>query len=246
MSRKTEKEPVKSRHIKYLLYEDNPQHMLALDQIQADHFAYIGIRHHIKDLDGVDVVEDSGKPHFHVYQEFDNPVFPAACAKRYHLFDDSGKPSTQFCRTVSGRFDNALCYLTHLNAPEKEFYNDDDLFGWSILLRRYQTAALAYTEKNIDIRTALYAMLDWVSCDMSEKVITSADLIKWLITTPYLRYRNERLFLQAVAEHNQKIWALQARERLEDYSRGQIELNRRASGFDFDLSDTFGIGDFEK
>lgn len=89
-------------------------------------------------------------------------------------------------------------------------------------------------------------MLDWIQCDMSEKVITSADIIKWLICTPYLKYRNERLFLSAVAEHNQKIWALQACERLEDYSRGQIELNRRASGFDFDLSDTFGIGDFEK
>ena len=138
------KEPAKSRHIKYLLYEDNDSHMQALEKIKADNFPYIGIRHHILDIDGNEITEDSGKPHFHIYQEYENPMFPTACAKRYGLFDDSGKVSTQFCRTVSGRFDNALLYLTHLNAPEKELYTESDLFGWSVLLRAYQTAALSF------------------------------------------------------------------------------------------------------
>lgn len=138
------KEPTKSRHIKYLLYEDNPQHVQVLENIKADNHAYIGIRHHIVDLDGNEIIEDSGKPHFHVYQAFDSPVYPAACAKRYGLLDDSGKVSTQFCRCITGRFDNALIYLTHLNSPDKELYPDSDLFGWSILLRQYQAAALAF------------------------------------------------------------------------------------------------------
>lgn len=145
MSRKTFKEPVKSRHIKYLLYEDNPQHVQVLESIKADNHAYIGIRHHIVDLDGNELTsEDSGKPHFHVYQEFDCPVYPSACAKRYGLLDDSGKPSVQFCRTVSGSWLNALVYLTHLNCPEKELYSESDLFGWSKLLRDYATAAMSF------------------------------------------------------------------------------------------------------
>lgn len=145
MSRKKAfKEPEKSRHIKYLLYEDNQQHMTVLEKIRSDDHAFIGIRHHIQDMDGQDIIDGEGKPHYHVYQEFSSPVYPAACAKRYGLLDDSGKPSVQFCRTVSGRFDNALIYLTHLNVPEKELYSESDLFGWSVLLRAYQTAALSF------------------------------------------------------------------------------------------------------
>ena len=79
------KEPAKSRHIKYLLYEDNDSHMQALEKIKADNFPYIGIRHHILDIDGNEITEDSGKPHFHIYQEYENPMFPTACAKRYGL-----------------------------------------------------------------------------------------------------------------------------------------------------------------
>lgn len=239
MSRNS-KDPVKSRHIKYLLYEDNPQHVAALDRIKEDNHAYIGIRHAIFDLDGNEITEDAGKPHFHVYQAFDSPVYPAACARRYGLLDDSGKPSVQFCRTISGNFNNALVYLTHLNAPDKELYSDQDLFGWSLLLRQYQTAALAYSDKHIDVRTALYAMNDWISSDMAGKIIQSSDIIRWLITTPYLRFRNERLFLSAIAEHNKQIWTREARQRIEDFGRGQIELNRRVSGL---TSDTFGIED---
>lgn len=107
-------------------------------------------------------------------------------------------------------------------------------------------SSTVFSTRHIDLRTALYAMLDWIQCDMAGKVISSSDVIKWLICTPYLKYRNERLFLSAIAEHNKSIWAAEARNRLQDFSRGQIELNRQASGFDFDLSDTFGIGDFEK
>ena len=231
----------KSRHIRYLLYEDNSSHMLALDQIQADKFAYIGIKHHIINLDGDEVLEGEGKPHFHVYQEFENPVSPAACAKRYGLLDDSGLPSTQFCNPVRGQFSSALLYLTHLNAPDKELYSDADLFGWSALLRKYHSAELAYTDKHIDIRTALYAMNDWISSVMAGKVIQSSDVIKWLLTTPYIKYRNERLFLSAIAEHNKQIWAREAADRIEGFSHGQIEFNRRASGFD--IPDTFGIED---
>lgn len=91
-------------------------------------------------------------------------------------------------------------------------------------------------------------MLDWVQSDMCDKVIESADIIKWIIRTPYLRYRNERLFLEAVADHNKKIWAAVAREKLDGFNRSQIELNR-AVGFDsLEVSqaefDTFNIEGF--
>lgn len=145
MSRKKAfKEPEKSRHIKYLLYEDNQQHMTVLEKIRSDDHAYIGIRHHIQDMDGQDIIDGEGKPHYHVYQEFSSPVYPAACAKRYGLLDDSGKVSTQFCRCVSGSWSNALVYLTHLNAPDKELYPDSDLFGWGLLLRKYAECALNF------------------------------------------------------------------------------------------------------
>lgn len=229
---KKESEPKKSRHIRYMLYPDNPQHVEAMERIRADNFPYIGIKHHIVDLDGNEILEESGKPHFHIYQEFENPVHPSACAKRYGLFDDSGKVSVQFCRCVTRTWAEALIYLTHLNAPEKELYNDSDLFGWSILLRKYQECALAYTAKNVDIRTALYAMLDWVKCDMAGKVITAEDTIKFLISSPYIRFRNERLFLDAIQEHNKVIWAREARDRIESYASGQIQLNIRSSGSD--------------
>lgn len=82
-------------------------------------------------------------------------------------------------------------------------------------------------------------MLDWVQTDCAGRVITSAMVIKWLIQTPYLRYRNERLFLDAVAEHNKELWAREARDRIEGYSRSQIELNSRVVG----LEGSFGPED---
>lgn len=223
--------PARSRHIKYLLYEDNPQHMEVLDRIQADKFPYIGIRHYITDFDGQVIEEDAGKPHFHIYQEYESAVYNTACAKRYGLLDDSGKVSVQFCRTITGLFSNALIYLTHLNCPEKEQYNDDELIGWSGLKQQYQTAKLCYLDKHVDLRTALYALKYWVEEDKRGDFITPADVIQYLINSPYLRYRNEPLFRALIDDHNQKIRALELRERLDGYNHGQIELNRRASGF---------------
>ena len=239
MSRKKhkEKEPEKSRHIKYLLYEDNPLHMEVVDKIKADSFPYIGIRHHIFDLDGNEIISESGKPHFHIYQEFENPVHPSSLAKRYGLFDDAGKVDVQFCRCCTGRFNEALVYLTHLNAPEKELYPDSDLFGWSNLLRDYRTATLVYLDKHIDIRTALYALLDWVRSDMHDKIIKAEDIIEWIIRTPYVRYRNEKLFHDMIAEHNRLIYQAAIRDKIGEYGRSTIELNT-AVGFDCsELSD---------
>lgn len=85
-------------------------------------------------------------------------------------------------------------------------------------------------------------MLDWVQSDNAGKIIQSSDIIKWLIQTPYIRFRNERLFLEAVAEHNKVIWAREARDRVDLYSRSQIELNSCSVGADF-ITDTFGIED---
>lgn len=101
-----------------------------------------------------------------------------------------------------------------------------------------------FSEKQIDIRTALFAMNDWITCDMAGKIIQSSDIIKWIVTTPYLRFRNERLFLSAIAEHNKSIWAALNRERMQDWGRSQIELNRRAVGSGYALSDAFGPDTF--
>lgn len=238
-----DKEKYKSRHLRYLLYEDNEQHMQVLDKIKADNFPFIGIKHHVIDIDGVEVLEGEGKPHYHVYQEFEYPRYPSALAKRYGLLDDSGKVSVQFVRCIhknegAQRFYNswngALCYLTHLNAPDKELYPESDLFGWDSMKSAYRAASIAYSDKTVDLRTALTALMWWVNEQNRGKIIKSSDVVAWLVTTPFLRFRNERLFLSAIQEHNQEVWAYEARQRMDGYQQGQIQLNSRCVGYDDD------------
>lgn len=239
MARKREfiKEPDKSKHIKFMLYPDNEQHLQVLEKIKDDKFPYIGISHHIIDFDGNPVTEGSGKPHYHVYQEYPNQVYPTAVAKRYGMIDDSGKVSVQFCRTIAGRWHKALQYLTHLNDEEKEPYSKHDLFGWDSLKREYDLAELEYFSDHIDIRTALFAMKDWVCRRHAGDIITTAMMIDWLLDTPYIRFRNERLWLELIKEHNQRIWALEAKNRIEGFAQGSISLSSRSVGSDIDFSE---------
>ena len=75
MAKKFIKEPEKSRHIKYMLYPDCPAHVELMEKIKTDKFPWIGIQHHIVDLDDNPIIEGQGKPHFQIPDKNENAVF---------------------------------------------------------------------------------------------------------------------------------------------------------------------------
>ena len=115
----------RSRYFKLLLYPDNAQHKLLIDNILRGYYIfdestvwdYIGILHTSFDDDG-----KPEKPHYHFYLCFKYAMRTVALCRRFGFFTDAGMPDDQFVRVITGDFDNALVYLTHLNCPDKEQY----------------------------------------------------------------------------------------------------------------------------
>lgn len=212
------------------LYPDNEKHVSAFDFIVSDSWSkknkpdYLYINHHIIDLNGDDILEGEGKPHYHMILSFENPVYASSLAKQLSLIQDSGDPDLQFIQAVRSMADSLL-YLTHVKYEDKEHYSRDDLHGSRRLLSLYDKALIQYMEKkSVTIRDALWAFRWWV--EQQKGIITADKLIRWLITTPYLKYRNERLLHQLISEHNSEVYAEHHTDKLSEIARGYITLNQ--------------------
>ena len=131
----------RSRYVKLMLYPDNPLHKSLIDRILSHDlilfekttvWTYIGIIHNPNsEIEGI-------KTHYHIYLSFVNPMAIKSLCRRFGFFTDVGDPDDQFVRVISGKMEDAMPYLTHLNAPEKELYPDSALFGDSCLIADYQ------------------------------------------------------------------------------------------------------------
>ena len=142
----------KTRNFMLELYPDNSKHQSAFDFICSSDWTYCYILHHIVDLEGNDIKEGDGKPHYHLILCFENPVFASSLAKKLGLVNDFGEPDLQFiqaCRSL----DDSLLYLTHVKYQDKEQYSQYDIQGSKVLKNRYMSALFKYIEgKRVTVR----------------------------------------------------------------------------------------------
>lgn len=235
---------IKTRNFMLLLYPDNPAHVKAADLIEGWNnpkrpIEYLSIMHHDYDIEGEEIREGEGKPHYHYIVCFKNPVYQSALAKKLGLLNDIGEPETQFvqpCRNL----DKSLLYLTHVQYPEKEQYSPYDLRGSASLRSRYDKAFMDYMEKKkVTIREALWAFQDWVK--HKNCPITSQMIVEFLVTTPYCRFRNERLLYDLVREHNEECYSWRNRREIQQIADGVAKLNSMHGavvGSDMEITDS--------
>ena len=182
----------KSRHFKILLYPDNEKHQWILENIiNANDIDYIGILHK---------GDEESKEHYHLFLSFPNPRKCECVAAEFGFFDSDGNPDIQFCRPVTGRLDNGLVYLTHLNSPEKEQYLSSDLFGTKFMLQKYHKAELRYLRSEFDMSDCVLALLDWI--DSQHSVIRVSSLLRWACGSPYFKAVSHPMVRMALDEHN--------------------------------------------
>lgn len=213
----------KSRYVRLLLYVDNEKHMELLDRIRCDRglfgstsWQYIGICHVLLDDDGQEILEGEGKKHYHVYLAFQNPVWIKALCRRFGFFTDLGEPDDQFVRCITGRFDKALVYLTHLNTPDKEQYDASSLFGSPDLIAQYYKAALSYRTKKTDKRDSYEDVLAWIS--RQDGVITAPQMLRYLLDSPAFAIRHEYWLREIWQAHNVKIYRAENRAYMQQIS----------------------------
>lgn len=233
----------KTRNFMLLLYLDNEKHVKAFENICSSDWEYVYILHHIVNLEGDEILEGEGKPHYHVIITFPNPVSALALSARLGLLNDVGEPDFQFLQQIHN-LNDSLLYLTHVKYEDKEHYNPDEIKGSRVLRSRYDRAFLSWCEKKkITIREGLWAIRDYINHQQCR--ITADMFVRWIVRTPYLRFRNEKLVHQMLAEHNDKFQTYT--NLLDQYARGQIELNRRSgmvSGSDIghlEYHDEYGV-----
>ena len=194
----------RSRYFKLLMYPDNPKHKLLIDNLLGGYYIfddstvwdYIGIKH--QTFDG-----DDTKPHYHFYLMFKYAMRTVALCRRFDFFTDSGLPDDQFVRVITGDFDNALVYLTHLNTPDKEQYNESDLLGSFDMKQLYHKAALKYTTKHFDKRDAFYQVQKWISAQPG--IISAHQMLSFLLKHECFAIRNEPWLKTLWSEHNSRL-----------------------------------------
>lgn len=235
----TDSGSARSCYFKLLLYADNTQHMHALEIIKTDFPDYIGIAHIQTDESGEVIMQGEGKMHYHVYLAFANQRSVSVVCRSLDLMKDDGTPDDQFCRTITGRFDNALVYLTHANAPDKERYTCDALFGSPALIERQKVAEMKYLRKEIDLSDSVLACLDWIQ--RQQDIITMSYFGRWICNTPYFRASSSPIVRGAIEEHNSRIYRAEANARLEMYSNsyGRI-MQQHVSNSDVDFAEWDG------
>ena len=194
----------RSRYFRILLYTDNPVHMAAFDKIkQGVSDEYLGIVH--RAIDGE-------KEHVHCVLMFVNPRQTKTVCYSLGLVDELGVPDDQFVRAIIKRqkrevdqqLDSACIYLTHRNAPEKEQYPMDDVFGTSSRIKWLDKKVTKYMQKQYDMSDSVSAVIDWIS--HQDDTVTAYQLGKWLANTPHWK-ANSNWFVRAVLrEHNLRIY----------------------------------------
>lgn len=208
MAKQTEKFDnltARTRYFRCLLYPDNPQHAAAISLIKSGYAEqYLGIVHK--------AAEDGEKEHHHIVLVFDNPRITSSVCTVLGLVDASGAPDDQFCRAIVKKQDrpvdqqlSSCCvYLTHRNAPEKEQYSLDDLYGTEELRRKTAKWVLKTESKEFDMPDSVLAVLDWISSQ--DNIIKAYSFGRWLANSPYWKANNNRIVWSALKEHNLRIW----------------------------------------
>lgn len=118
---------IRSRVYRILLYPDNPEHMLAIMELQSSDYPAVGIKHD-KDVYTEDTedhkVGELEKEHFHFVLKFKNARYLTAVAKSLGIEE-------RFIKTAKS-YKGSVEYLLHINHPDKYQYERSELVGFSV------------------------------------------------------------------------------------------------------------------
>lgn len=118
---------IRSRVFRILLYPDNPEHMLAIMELQSSDYPAVGIKHD-KDVYTEDTDDHKAgeieKEHFHFVLKFKNARYLTAVAKLLGIEE-------RFIQTAKS-YKGSVEYLLHINHPEKFQYERSELIGFSV------------------------------------------------------------------------------------------------------------------
>ena len=195
----------RSRYFRVQLYPDNQLHADIFSRIKSDCIAdsYVGITH--KAIEGE-------KEHMHIVLLFDNPRQTDSLCRSLGFVNDLGEPDDQFCRAivkkqkrpVDQQLKSCCIYLTHRNAPEKEQYPIEDLFGTEKQVRQTVKWVVKHEAGEVDMPDSVLAILDWIA--MQDNIIKAYSFGKWLANSPYWKANNNRIVWAAIREHNLRIY----------------------------------------
>lgn len=121
----TSNAPRSSRVIGMILYQDNENHLIELEQLKNDPRA-VGVYH---DKDVTDEGEFK-KPHYHFLYKFDNASTFGSLLK---IFPNHEEHLLYYVKSFKGQ----ARYLLHLDNPEKAQYTDDALIGNIRLIKKW-------------------------------------------------------------------------------------------------------------
>lgn len=117
---------IRSRVFRVLLYPDNPEHMLAIMELQSSDYPAVGIKHD-KDVYTEDTDDHKAgeieKEHFHFVLKFKNARYLTAVAKSLGIEE-------RFIQTAKS-YKGSVEYLLHINHPEKFQYDTTELLGFA-------------------------------------------------------------------------------------------------------------------
>lgn len=160
----------RSRVMRLLLYPDNPQHNLAIMQLQSSSYYAVGICHNkdvYKEDSETHQAGELEKPHFHFIIKFPNPRYISGVAKALDIDE-------RFVRTADS-FKASCEYLCHFNNPEKYQYSLDDLVGQAVP----EVKKLLTVKKPYELRLA--EIYDFIQHKYG--IISTADIVKFCLDT---------------------------------------------------------------
>lgn len=220
----------RSRSFRFLLYPENPVHCIAFDTLTnspetANNCIWIRHRYYLENgLEDVHGVSGVGKSHWHLYLHFDN------ARSSDEILKISGV-EPRFMQQITGKFENAILYLTHKSTPEKEQYSIDDLGGAGWLLDYAQKIHLKCDEKQIPIGDCVCSLIDWIDshCGL---FVSVGDLARFAVDNGIFKGCAHQLVRIALHEHNEKVSRLLRRKaELEDSQNALFNRRLMAAGF---------------
>lgn len=117
----------KDRKFRLLLWQEDPSHIAAIEELKAAGYKFAAILHD-KDVWSEDDPElgdhipgELKKPHWHVVVKFQNPIWSSSLAKQLAIKECYIKD----CKNTDG----ALLYLVHATHPDKYQYDLQEVFG---------------------------------------------------------------------------------------------------------------------
>lgn len=200
---------IRKRGYKCLLYADNPDHMKVFTRLFRNKSIknnFVGCWHIQRTDKGAEIVKGTGKKHCHLIFRFDNPRYWSGVLSEFGLEE-------RFCRPIglekrSDNIESGLVYLIHANAPDKEQYSLDDLFGSPVLIREAEAAVIRYKMRHVTLSESMLAIRDWVVSQYGKR-ITPCMFIDWICKTPYVRTAQNPWVRELINDHN---WVISQRE----------------------------------